>query len=174
MIPIQSITVGPSSGSWVFTWANLSTTYRVVLWGNTLATITTPTYIWNGQYYTSFPPPLEIVLQGEEALSEQFSPYLVMQWYGEPTCATYQIQKYVGTVWQTVANQTEVGQWVYTYQSPVLADETIYKYRVLAQDNLGNSSTPQIYQKYIVTPPAPPDPTLSITYAGGSIEIVTN
>lgn len=169
-LPITSI-VRNSDGTWTFAWtATLATYYRVVLFGQQLAVVTSPTYttvgISIGQSYPKFPPPVEVVEQVLLALSETYQPSIYVQWYGTPGVSYYELQAFVGGVWTKIQRFSESGQWIYTWQSPVLSDETTYQYRVVAVDSLGNQSTPRLYTINMVRLPDSPDKTTAITYTG--------
>jgi hypothetical protein len=171
MIQFTSI-VKQSSGSWLFSWNSTgATTYRVVLYGQQIATTTTNSYAWEGQGYNTFPPPLEVV-DTDFAQSELYLPFLVVQWYSEPGADSYLIQQNVAGNWITVGSQFEEGSWVYTYQTPTLIDERPYQYQVIAVDSLGNQATPRQYNVFIVTPPTPPDGQVQVTYSNPALTIL--
>lgn len=170
-LPIQTITQN-ATRSWTFTWADTGAlSYRVVLSGVQLAVVTTPTYTWNGTSFLTFPPPLEITDQDTPVLSEQFQPYLIIQWYGESQAKGYTIQQSVdsGVSYNTIAVFQESGSWVYTWQTPTLKDESTYLYRVIAVDFFGNESPARHYQIYVVTPPGSPDALVKIDYTNPNI-----
>jgi hypothetical protein len=171
MIPITSITPN-AGGGWSFTWPSQGASfYRIVLWGVELDTTTFTTWTYNGSEYGSFPPPLEIAYEDQEVLSEEFLPYLIIQWYGESQVSYYLVQQLISGTWQTITQVVESGQWVYSFQSPTLTDEQTYSYQVIAVDSVGNQSTPQQYVRYVVCPPLPPDGSISVGYGSGNIII---
>ena len=165
-IAITSITVN-RLGNWTFSWVFLPlTTYRVVLYGTQLATSNVATYIYTGNDYPNFPPPIEVTIAPDLALSEQFSPLMYIQFYGEPAVDHYDIEQSLdgGSTWNLIDTFQELGSWIYTYIASVQVDETIYNYRVTAVDSIGNGSEPQYYQRYVVTPPVPPDGGVVVGY----------
>jgi hypothetical protein len=170
-LPITSI-VQNAGGSWTFSWAAVlpAAVYRVVLFGKQLTSTTATTYTYAGPGFPIYPPPLEIVSGTQLALSEQFSPYIYLQWYGV-SCSNYLVQQYSGSVWATVQSIKEVGQWIYTYASPVLADTVTYQYRVIAQDSLGNQSSPRQWVQLMVCPPRSPDGTVTVSYSNPLLTI---
>lgn len=173
-IPITSV-VQNSNQSWTFTWANSGQAYsRVVLWGIQLLKTTNFTYTWSGFEYTTYPPPLEIAYEDQQVLSEQFLPYLVMQWYGEQTAATYVVQENLAGTWTTIQTLLETGQWIYTFITPILTDETTYSYRVIALDDVGDESVPRGYNIYVVCPPLPTDGKVMVSYNQGTTSIVVS
>lgn len=165
-IAITSITVN-RLGNWTFSWAFLPlTTYRVVLYGTLLATSSVATYTYTGNDYPNFPPPIEVTISPDLALSELFSPLMYLQWYGEPAVDHYDIEQSLdsGVTWNLIDTIQESGQWIYTYQTTVQVDEQTYFYQVTAVDSIGNRSEPQQYLRYTVTPPVPPDGSIVVGY----------
>jgi hypothetical protein len=159
--------------SWTFTWSG-SGTWRVVLYGVYIATVTTPSYRWpSDSVFTDYPPPLEVVVSTEKALSEQHKPYVLIQWYREEDTARYLIQKSDdgSTGWATVYTMPEMGLWVYTYHSPILDDGTTHHWRVVAESAIGTQSPAQDYNATIVTPPRPVDSEIVIEYSAGNVVV---
>lgn len=171
---IQFITITRNAGgTWTFTWSSTGANfYRVILWGVELARVSETTYTYGMQTTSPFPPPLEVVSEQEEALTELYQPYLLMQWYGEPNVQQYLIQKQVGATWQTVKTLQEVGSWLYSYQTPPLPDDTTHTYRVIAEDKVGNQSVPKIFSRHVVCPLAPPDGKVKAIYEAGNLTIL--
>ncbi len=171
-ILFQSI-VQEADGSWTFVWSNDGSAFwRIVLWGIELDRVTSPTYNWSGLEYHDFSPPLEIAKQASLVLSEQFQPYLIVQWYGILAAQSYLIQQTFDNIsWSTIETFQEVGQWVYSYQTVTLTDEFTYTYRVIAVDQYGNLSSPEQYIKYVTCPPTPPDAKIQISYTTPDVVI---
>lgn len=162
-----------ADGTWVFAWSETGN-FRVVLYGIELTRTSASTYLFSGiQGFDTFPPPLEVVPAGELALSEQFKPYVVIQWYRDADAATYLIQKSPdgSSDWVTVGAVHESGQWVYTYRSPVLDDVTTYHWQVIAESVIGNQSMARKYDAYVVTPPRPVDSGINVQYSGGNVVV---
>lgn len=169
-LPITSI-VRNARSNWTFSWTSTGAAYyRIVLYGQLLATVTgtsyTPTGTSVSQSFSDFPPPIEVEPETTPALSELYYPCMLIQWYGIATAGYYEVQSYDGADWNTVAQITEAGDWIYSWQGSVLADETTYQYRVIAVDGLGQTSAPRGYTESIVRPPDPPDKTTVIVYTG--------
>jgi hypothetical protein len=150
-----------ADASWTFSWTPVpgAQRYRVVLWGRQLNVQQSTGYTYQGLGFLSFPPPLEVVVSTDLALSEVHQPFMVVQWYGQ-ACQGYLVEQ----GGQIVKEVVEDGSWVYTYQSPVLTDETSYTYNVLAEDAVGNLSPAVAYTQYIICPPVPPDGQVKVTY----------
>jgi hypothetical protein len=171
MIQFDSI-VQNVSGSWTFTWlSDGSPFYRVVFSGVELDQTTNLTYTWSGQGFGSFPPPLEIASGNLPVLSERFSPLMLIQWYGDPTCDYYLVQQYINSAWTTISTIQEVGYFLYQFGSPVLQDMTTYLYQVLAVDSVSGQSIAQQFQRYVVCPPTSPDGKINIGYSNPDIVI---
>ncbi len=173
-LPIASV-IKNAAGGWVFTWLSTGASfYRVVLWGILLSKQTTLTFTYNGQDFRTFPPPLEVVAEDTEALSEKFSPLFLVQWYGQANTLQYVVQQYnTGSgLWDTVATIKDNGSAVYSYRSPVQADQTTIQFRVFAENRVGLVSASQLYQKLIVCPPKPTDSTVQIGYTGSQISVL--
>ncbi len=169
-LPILSITKN-AAGGWDFSWAATTPPYRIVLCGVELAIVSTNSYTWSGGGFASYPPPIEVVDVGL-ALSEQFQPFLIMQWYGDESITSYTIQQSSDEVnWTTIQQIQEGGDWVYSYQTTVLIDGNTYYYRVFGTDFVGNQTPAREFIKYIVAPPPPPDPKLLITYSTPNVVI---
>jgi hypothetical protein len=174
-IPIQSIVL-QANGAWSFAWANTGQTFsRVVLWGSQVAnTGSSNTYIWAGQGYGNYPPPLEIAYENQQVLTEIYNPVLALQWYGLPTVNYYLVQYLNGSVWTQFAQVLETGQWIYTINTPALPDESTYQFRVIAVDSVGNQSAPLGYEVYTVTCPTPVDSSINIVYGPPNTVIVSS
>jgi hypothetical protein len=162
-------------GTWTFSWTSTGApSYNIVLNGLLLNNTAGNTYTWAGTAYQTSPPPLEIVplVTGRElALSQRWKPYLIMQWYGEPAAAGYTVQFFSGGQWVNVITISETGQWLYTYQTPMLTDETTYQFRVFAFDQYGNQSVARTFTRYVVTPPAPPAVAIGYNPLGSMITV---
>jgi hypothetical protein len=151
--------------SWTFTWeGDPDDSHRIILWGILLTTVEGLSYTWEGQEYVDFPPPLEITLLNEKALSETFLPYFIVQWYGSDDAEDYLVQKLVGNTWTTINRVGGNNQWVYTFQTAILIDETTYDYRIVAINSVGDQSVPRRYRRFVVCPPKPPDGEVIIIY----------
>lgn len=174
MISFLSITLN-SNGSWTFTWANAGAAYyRVVLYGAEQARTTELSYTWNTPGYGDFPPPLEIAYEEQLVESELFPPLLTLQWYGDQSCQGYQVEYYNGTTWEVVKVIQETGQWLYSYTTPVLTDETLYQFRVTSTNLIGTSSTPVPYNRLVVCVPKSPDADLDIAYLGSDVVVTAS
>lgn len=172
MIQFTSIT-RDSNGNWSFTWPSTGASYyRVVLYGMQQAKTALTTWTYSSAAFRDFPPPIEIAHENQQVLTETYKSFLTLQWYGLPACSRYLVEQYNGSSWVPITQVQETGRWVYTYQSPVLSDETFYQYRVTAVDSVGNTSTPRQYYAFMVTPPSPP--SVNMTYNGTLGAIIVN
>ena len=170
-IPFERI-LQNADQSWTFTWANAgSSSYRIVLQGVVLSTVSILSYTHKGNGFKTFPPPIEVASDSALVFSEKYKPYFYIQWYGEPLATQYLVQQLVSAVWTTLARVQESGQWLYTYQRSILLDETTDQFRVIAEDDIGNQAPPRQYTRYVVCPPLPVDAHTAISYAAGNITI---
>lgn len=148
--------------TWIFKWtATNATKYRIVLYGSELATITDTTYVPKIQGYSSFPPPIEVMENDDLALSEQFPPYLIIQWYGEP-CDYYIVEELVGTTWNVKKTINEIGSSVYSITTPILVDGSNHIYGIQAVSN-GLVSSVQRFMINVIASPII-DPAIEIGY----------
>jgi hypothetical protein len=170
-LQFTSITVN-SDRTWTFAWADTGAdSYRVVLYGVELAVVTDTTYTWDREGFTNFPPPVEVVEEGDVAESEVYQPYLLIQWYKEPFAASYSVQEFQTSQWNQINTAVDTGEWVYSYQTRTLEDGTQEKLRVLALDELDNVSAARGFTKDVLANPKPPDGDISITYSASNIVI---
>lgn len=157
--------------SWTFTWtADGTTTYRVVLLGSLLGTTLAGTYTVSGTQWPKIPPPLEVTT-GVLAQTELYPSYVLIQWYHEAGISAYQVQVLVAGVWQTLQTIPDTGNWLYTYNTRELPDDTAYSYRVIAIDVLGNLSSPTAYSGSMIRVPDTTDGTLVFAYSAGTLTI---
>lgn len=165
-LPIISIAQNADQ-SWTFSWSAVAGApyYRVVLWGKQIAQINTLSYTFSGSGYPQNPPPLEIAAGSAKTLSETFQPFAQLQWYAE-TCSYFNVYDFDGTNWDVVQTINFGNSWVFTFDTGTLVDITNYRYGVTAVDTLGNESSREEYDLYIVCPPAPPDSGIVISYTG--------
>jgi hypothetical protein len=164
------------NGGWLFQWPSTGDPYyRIVLQGEQIATVVDSTnsmqsYTITNPNFTSFPPPLEIMpASAGLAPSEINQPFLSVQWYGNPTAAMYQIQENIGGSWQLWFQIAEIGVTVYTWNGPILEDQTIHNYQVVAFNSLGQTAPPVPYQICVVTPPLFDDNDYEVNYASGQL-----
>lgn len=166
-VPFTSI-VQQGDTTWTFSWATTSAvSYRIVLFGQQIDTTTTNSYNFSFPGYEKYPPPLEIMADNQVALSEQFQPFLTMQWYGE-TCDYFSVSEFVSSVWNMVNTVMENGTTVYTVQTPLLNDGETHQYGIAAVTN----EVPSTMQQYLITVVTPPDwvdGSVSFSYSGGNL-----
>lgn len=169
-LPLTSVVRGDGL-VWSFTWADTGAdSYRIIIRGFLVAVVTSPTYIYNLPGYESSPPPIEVVEEGQLALSEIDRPFLVLQWW-PVDCGFYEVAEYINTAWVRQAIVIENRNALYSIQTPFLTDETLYQFRVNAVSSVQGRSDPIDFKEFIVTPPQPPlnivvgfdDATTSIT-----------
>lgn len=172
-IDFSSIVFQPD-GSWLFQWTDTSwPAYRIVLFGMELKnSITNNQFVYSlgTPAYPNFPPPIELVGMGQLAVSELHQPIVVLQWYNDaqPSVFTdhYQGQQYdpVNHIWFNGPSVSETGLWVYTFNTPVLADDTSYNFRIVAIGIYGQESCGLPFQINMVCCPILDDDTYSIGY----------
>lgn len=161
-----------ADGSWSFAWSGTGP-WKVVLYGEVLsASQTDSAYRWVGGEFSDFPPPIEVVLDTELAISERFKPYVVIQWYDEDA-DRYIVQSSPDGIasWTDVMSFRDDGSWVYTYRSQILLDGRTYYWRVVAESSVGNQSVARKYRVTSVTPPQPVDSKIQINYTSGNVVV---
>lgn len=169
-IPFTGVTY--ADGSWTYTWASGLGTVRVVLWGTLLTTTTGNTYTYTSALYASAEdaPPVEVVLDGELAVSEYNASYLILQWY-RVECAYYQVQFKVGSTWTDAGSiHDDPLIWIYTHITPLLEDQTVAVWRVVAFDENQRECDPLAYEYKIVRPPNPPTGA-AVSCSGGTLTV---
>lgn len=181
MITIQSIAV-TSAKQWQFTWTNTSAAYyRIVLNGVQIDEVQpdisgTTTYTSNQVGYEVYPPPLEIMEATEVAPSENNQPFLSMQWYGEGVGVVdhYLVYEFVASQWIQRAYINEVGSFIYTCTTPVLADEVAFTYKVVAVGIVQQQSTELDFTINVIRPPDSPEGTVVIGWNSGTTSVVVS
>jgi hypothetical protein len=161
---------------WVFTWSDSgAASYRLVLNGNLIDTTEDLEYTFALPGYDSYPPPLEVVDDGDLAMSEKNRPFLVMQWYRSEGATYYEVQENVSGTWTRRAVITDLGalQWVYTMRTPTLDDQTDYSFRVVAIGTVGDSDGDLNFNATIVRPPTLAEDSIEVGYddSTGSVTI---
>lgn len=170
MIPLQTIVLN-LDGSWTFAWPDEGAAfYRIVLAGQELDRTTELTWTGQDRSDSNYPPPVEIAYEEQQTLSEQFKPYLLLQWY-RVECTEYRIQRFDNPNWVTINTIQQNGNWVYSHLALSLEDGTTYEYRVVAVDEVGDESTPRGYRRKVVCPPPPPDGDVLVGYNAGTSSI---
>jgi len=197
-VPFTEVTL--IDGIWRFTWGSGAGLVRLVLWGVLLAETTDNEFLYpasslHASLVTA--PPIEAVLaddngellwddeeplvwdddevlllsiSGETALSERNLPFLVLQWY-RVTCHHYVIEYRNGSDWifhSTVNDDVRVH--IQTFTTPLLADQTESRWRVVALDDNKRESDPVDFRAMVVRPPnVPVGITLACT--GGTLTV---
>jgi hypothetical protein len=175
-LPFTSIVLQPG-GDWLFSWNSTGAgTYRLVLAGRQVGVAddsdTTFTFFTPG--FETYPPPLELVAVTDQALTELYPPYLLMQWYTTP-CDYYVVGEVVDgqlTNYQSVSEQNK--QWVYSYTAPGLVDQTAHDFQVIAVGNAEQTAPPIDYHIFIVTPPVFVDGSVAVTYDSPSKSVIVS
>jgi hypothetical protein len=154
-----------ASKSWLFTWDDTGGPYRVVLFGLEIARTDSPQYVFSSMgTYMDYPPPIEVVKDGELAVTEEYPPDLVVQWYRVPGASSYRVEEYVGGQWVFAANVVQNRNTVFTHQTGPREDQTDIDIRVAAVNELEDIGAYQQYHKFNVTAPAPASPDVSVGY----------
>lgn len=166
-------------GQWEFTWVDDGADeWRVVLNGTEIATVSDddgPTYTYDLPGFEDFPPPLEVVDDGDLALSEYNPPFIIMQWYsvqdGEVTF--YEVQEYVSGDWnQVYIISHDAGTWVFQTTSPVLDDVTIFRFQVVAVGTIEQESSGLEFTAKMVRCPILTETALTIGYDDDTLSIL--
>lgn len=171
MIPITSI-VYLEDKTWKFTWMEGSPPYRVVLFGRLVSTVYDKEYIYDGVSFLSYPPPIEVVLSDRMAESELYTPFIKIQWYGNTSVSSYEVQEYLDTSWSSRVVLQEIGSFIYSMSTPRLVDGVSYLYRVLSFNSIGDQSTGVEFDVDMVCHPFMDDASVTISYNNTSQEIV--
>ena len=169
-IPFTSVIY--ADGSWTYTWAPALGLVRVVLCGELLTTTTDNAYTYTSELFISDTdaPPIEVVLDGEQAVSERNLCFLVLQWY-RVGCVLYEIECKVGTTWRpfgSVQDDPLIG--VQTFVTPVLPDQADAEWRVTAVDENKREGEPLEYEWLVVRPPDPPT-GVTLECSGGTLTV---
>jgi len=160
-----------SNGVWRYSWSAVpgSDYYRVILFGQELAQTTQTYYDYAHPVIQDDPPPIEVVSESDKALSEVNRCFFCVQWYGV-SCHHYSLHEYVGGEWVERQQIDETGNWLYTMTSPLLSDDTEYRFRIVAVSDEGQNSTPVEFKFKVVRPPTPVKRT--VAWDSGSSSIV--
>lgn len=170
-VPFTSVTL--IDGVWKFTWAGGLGTVRVVLWGILVEETDESSYDYPASALhasQTTAPPLEVVLAGEEAVSERNLPYIVLQWY-RVDCSHYVIEYKDGSDWvfhSTISDSDLVH--IQTYTTQVLDDQTTTRWRVTAVDVNKRESNPVTFAVLIIRPPDVPR-GLSVSCVAGVVTV---
>lgn len=152
------------NGAWHYEWAPALGTVRIVLWGYLLEATDDNEYTYSSALYDSrtLAPPVEVVLDGEEALSEKNLCFLTLQWH-RVECRHYEVEYKDGADWVSVGTITDDSLIsIQTYRTPLLLDQTLTQWRVIARDEDKREGEPLPFELVIVRPPDQPSiPELS-------------
>lgn len=159
------------NGNWTFTWASTGApSYRVVLNGTQLAVTASTSYTTAIPGYPKFPPPIEVVPSGQLADTEVYRQPAKLQWYSSPGAVSFVVQQLVGSTWVNAATVSAVG-WLNAYDLPILGDDGVYSYRVMAVSAVGDLSAPLNFTVEVAKTPRPPDGTLGFAYTSDSVVV---
>lgn len=181
MDPIQFTScVFQENGSWLFEWDAVggATEYRIILEGNEIDSVEDPEYTFTGPmrpgWAGDYPPPLEVMVDDNLAPSEINKPFLLVQWYQEDGADAeyYSFDEYLSGSWSNRIIQDENGSWVYSIQTPTLADETLFIYRVIGYGSIQQPTDAQGYRIFVVRPPTFADTSIEVSYDDDLEEIV--
>lgn len=160
------------TGEWVFSWTSTGAAwYRIILGGREIDSVTSPTYTFNLPITGEDPPPIEVVAERDLAVSEFNLPYIILQWYAVTTASTYRLYELSGDSWvlkDTFANNQ---QFLYTFTTTNLADETTARFRLVAVNEFGVESTPLGFSYKVVRPPNPVSLNFDYNSADGKITV---
>jgi len=162
MIAITSIS--RDGGAWLYAWSAGGASVRVVLWGVTLATTTESSFTYTSAMHNhpTIAPPIEIVLEADEALSERNICYITLQWY-RVECDHYEVEYYDDGSWYSWGSVPDDSETeIISVATPLLPDQTETRWRVTAVAATKRESDPLEFAFAVVRPPnAPSMPTLS-------------
>lgn len=157
--PINFSSVALVDGAWLFTWDAVGLT-RLVVWGTVLEEgYSARTYSYAGSLYSTptVPPPLEVMVGNAKAPSEVNECVIVLQWYGSAGAVRYDIERYNGSAWVPWSSVPHADDtWLYTVGTPVLDDQELTQWRVVAVDENLRESDPLSYAHFVVRPPDVP------------------
>ncbi len=170
MIPFSGIAY--NDGVWTFTWAPAMGTVRVILWGKLLLETTDNEFEYNSALYNNpiEAPPVEVVLDGELALSEDNICYLILQWH-RVECRSYEIEYKKNSTWRSMGSvQDDSLITVQTYMTELLYDQEISEWRITAVDENKREGDPLNYSWFVVRPPNPPT-GIELSCVGGTLTV---
>lgn len=153
-------------GGWNFTWDVGTAPYAIWLDGKLLDTVDDEEYDVTLPGYEDVPPSLEILNDGEEAESELYPPYVIVQWRGIPTAVAYVVEENVEGDWVTRATVQEARRGYYTWRSPAKPDGSALQFRVLPADLYGNTGTAIAFSMDLCRNPETPEIEITINDGG--------
>lgn len=159
-------------GSWLFSWEAGTPPYQIWLNGVLIASPTTNSYVFALPGYETLPPDLEILNAGDFSDSENYPPFVLLQWRGVQGCAGYVVQQATGlsaNPWANVGWRREDRSGYYQWQSQALPDDAIAEFRVLPVDLAGNQGTEIDFTLTVVRTPPHPSVALSINSSGAIV-----
>lgn len=124
------------------------------------------------------PPVVEVYdsTEAETASAQMVNPpYLLMQWYHAENAKYYiaQQRETVGSNYQWITRKPTMfatGVGYYQFSTPVLDDETEHAWRIMALDDIGNSSQVE-FTTTMVRNPDPPIISLAYSAATGNVTV---
>jgi len=150
-------------GVWQFSWTgDPADVFNIWLDGVLIDTVTGPEYDFDRPGYRSTPPPLEVVDDEDDAESELYPPFAIIQWRAVAGATAYIVEKYVSSAWVVKKTVQESAKGWYSFTTFALGDQVSQQYRVSAADSRGNAGTAVSYTFAIVRNPAPPDVSYAI------------
>lgn len=169
---INFTTIQSIDGAWKYTWADGLGAVRVVLWGGLLAATSDNSYTYNSALYNTgtMPPPVEVVLSGELAISEQNLCFINLQWY-RVVCSYYEVEYWKSPDWISQGSiPDDPGIDIVSFSTPLLDDQKETRWRVTAIADTKRESDPLEFLYAVVRPPNPPSlPTLACS--GGVLSV---
>lgn len=174
-IPFTSVSF--EDGAWTYTWDADSGDgpFRVVLWGVLLDVIDENSFTYSSVMFNSDTdaPPVEVVAEGELAVSERNRCYLILQWH-RVDCDRYDVeyrQGESGSTWSgAVSIQDDPLMEIRTYITELLEDQETIEWRVIAIDENKREGEPLNYSWKIVRPPNPPT-DIELSCVGGTLTV---
>jgi len=150
-------------GHWLFSWSGAPTDiFTVWLEGEQIDTVTGTEYDFAMDGYYDAPPPLEIVDDEDDAESDLYPPYAILQWRTVDGADSYLVEEYVDSAWEYRRSVRESGAGWYMYKTDMLDDLTSVQYRVSALNLRGSAGTAVSYTFTIARNPDTPEVAYTI------------
>lgn len=123
---------------------------------------------------TEEPPAIEVydqqVVSGDvvpSSLSEQFSPFAILQWRNTTSNINYYVvDKFIDAAWVEQKKIRDNGVTYYQYETDILEDDTLHKFRISVVDNQGYVSSVMPFNIFMVR--VPDVPSIDTAYDSGT------
>lgn len=166
---------GPAA--WRYAWSGTSPFYVYRDGKNVFGISSTTKTEWIFENRDPYEPPVVEVIDSTETTADveqvEHPPYAILQWRGAANAVQYVLQEYDSDtgLWKTWQSVRETGAGYYSFQTPVLDDQTTHTWRVVAMDAAENESY-IVHTLYMVRNPDPP--TIDISYDAGTGDVTVS